>query len=232
VFRSRLRVSPARAGTCSRSTRELRRTGPILVATILAFFAHEALHLERAAVALAGATAMLLVSLQPLERSLGGIEWSTLFFFVGLFVAVGAVEHTGAIDAVADGIADVTAGDGTRAGRLRRVAAHRRAGDACLARARDRLRREALAGCEPRWASRTSGCSDARRRVRLTAGSAAGSAASRASATPHPPEAPEHHGGDPLTHERHTGAGAREVPRGGSLHSAPAAHCAERGETR
>ena len=44
---------------------------------------------------------------------LAGLEWPTLFFFVGLFVMVGALEETGAIDEVANGIADVTAGNRT-----------------------------------------------------------------------------------------------------------------------
>jgi Na+/H+ antiporter NhaD/arsenite permease-like protein len=90
---------------------ELRRTVPILVGTIVLFFLHQAVHLEPATVALTGATAMLLVSRQPLERSLAGIEWSTLFFFIGLFVMVGALEQTGAIDEVATGIGNLTAGD-------------------------------------------------------------------------------------------------------------------------
>jgi Na+/H+ antiporter NhaD/arsenite permease-like protein len=90
---------------------ELRRTLPILLLTIAAFFVHKALHLEPATVALAGATIMLLVSRQSLEKALAGIEWPTLFFFIGLFVMVGALEETGAIQGVADGIASVTAGD-------------------------------------------------------------------------------------------------------------------------
>jgi Na+/H+ antiporter NhaD/arsenite permease-like protein len=56
---------------------------------------------------------MLLVTRQELHRALGGIEWPTLFFFVGLFVMVGALEETGAVGEVADGIADLTAGDRT-----------------------------------------------------------------------------------------------------------------------
>jgi Na+/H+ antiporter NhaD/arsenite permease-like protein len=92
---------------------ELKRTVPILIATIFVFFAHKPLHLEPATVALSGATVMLLVSRQPLERSLAGIEWPTLFFFVGLFVMVGALEETGAIGEVADGIANLTDGDRT-----------------------------------------------------------------------------------------------------------------------
>ena len=58
-----------------------------------------------------GATVMLFTSRQSLEGALSGIEWSTLFFFLGLFVMVGALEETGAIDEVAEGIADLTAGN-------------------------------------------------------------------------------------------------------------------------
>ena len=90
---------------------ELKRTVPVLVGTILVFFAHQALHIEPATVAMAGASVMLLVSKQPLERSLASIEWPTLFFFIGLFVLVGALEERGAIDEVARGIASLTGGD-------------------------------------------------------------------------------------------------------------------------
>jgi Na+/H+ antiporter NhaD/arsenite permease-like protein len=119
VFRRSLQVSPsARArvleldpASAIEDPDELKRTVPILVATILAFFAHQALELEPATVAMAGATAMLLASRQPLERSLASIEWPTLFFFIGLFVLVGALEVSGAIDEVAHGIASLTGGD-------------------------------------------------------------------------------------------------------------------------
>ena len=84
---------------------------PILILTIVAFFFHQALHLEPATVALAGATVMLLPRRQPVDGALAGIEWPTLFFFVGLFVLVGALEHTGAIDEVAQGIGSLTGGD-------------------------------------------------------------------------------------------------------------------------
>jgi Na+/H+ antiporter NhaD/arsenite permease-like protein len=92
---------------------ELLRTVPILVATIVVFFLHKALGLEPATVALSGATAMLLVTRQPLDSALAGIEWPTLFFFLGLFVMVGALEQTGAIRELADGIATLTDGDRT-----------------------------------------------------------------------------------------------------------------------
>jgi Na+/H+ antiporter NhaD/arsenite permease-like protein len=121
AFRSRLQVAPeARERVMELDARrsiedmaELKRTVPILVGTILLFFAHQVLHIEPATVAMTGATVMLFASRQKIEDSLAGIEWPTLFFFIGLFVMVGALEETGAIDEVAHGIADVTGGNRT-----------------------------------------------------------------------------------------------------------------------
>ncbi|MGH2900523.1 MAG: sodium:proton antiporter [Solirubrobacteraceae bacterium] len=121
VFRRRLQIAPeARARVLELDARksiedaaELRRTLPVLVVTILAFFVHGPLGVEPATVALTGATVMLLLTRQSVEHALRGIEWPTLFFFVGLFVMVGALEEAGAIKEVADAIAAVTNGDRT-----------------------------------------------------------------------------------------------------------------------
>ncbi len=110
---ARARVMQLDAGGGIEDRDELRRTVPILVGTILVFFVHKAIGLEPATVALSGATVMLLVSNQRIEDALSGIEWPTLFFFLGLFVMVGALEETGAIGEVAQGIGDVTGGDRT-----------------------------------------------------------------------------------------------------------------------
>ncbi|MCP9488520.1 MAG: ArsB/NhaD family transporter [Solirubrobacteraceae bacterium MAG38_C4-C5] len=119
AFRRRLRIAPeARDRVMALDARaaierpdELRRTLPVLVLTIVAFFVHRPLGIEPATVALAGATIMLLLTSQSVEEALGGIEWPTLFFFLGLFVLVGALEHTGAIARVADWIQETTAGN-------------------------------------------------------------------------------------------------------------------------
>jgi Na+/H+ antiporter NhaD/arsenite permease-like protein len=94
-----------------RDSDELRRTGPVLLLTVLAFFAHQALHVEPATVALTGAAIGLLVTRVELEKALSGIEWTTLFFFIGLFVMVGALEATGAIEHVTEAVKDITGGD-------------------------------------------------------------------------------------------------------------------------
>ncbi len=39
------------------------------------------------------------------------MEWSTLFFFVGLFVLVESIVHVGIVGGVADALADATAGN-------------------------------------------------------------------------------------------------------------------------
>ena len=108
---ARERVMQLDAGEAIEDREELRRTVPILVGTIVLFFAHQAVGLEPATVALSGATVMLLATRQQLDDALAGIEWPTLFFFLGLFVMVGALEETGAIAEVAEGIGAVTDGD-------------------------------------------------------------------------------------------------------------------------
>ncbi len=121
IFRRRLEVDEKNraavmglnAAASIRDAAELRRTGPVLALTVLAFFAHQALHVEPATVALTGAAIGLLVTRVDLEKALSSIEWTTLFFFIGLFVMVGALEATGAIGHITDAVKDVTGGERT-----------------------------------------------------------------------------------------------------------------------
>jgi len=109
--RNRRAVMELDAAASIRDWPELKRTGPVLVLTVLAFFAHQALHVEPATVALTGAAVGLLVTKIDLEKALSSIEWTTLFFFIALFVMVGALEETGAIAHVADAVKDLTGGE-------------------------------------------------------------------------------------------------------------------------
>jgi Na+/H+ antiporter NhaD/arsenite permease-like protein len=119
VFRRRLQVAEENrryvmeldARASIEDADELRRTVPVLLATMIGFFLSQPLDIEPATIALSGATAGLLVTRQELEESLSRIEWGTLFFLLGLFVMVGALEETGAIEDVAIAIEDVTGGD-------------------------------------------------------------------------------------------------------------------------
>lgn len=84
----------------------------VLLGTIVGFFLHAPLHVEPVVVAMTGATAMLLVAGRELEWALERVEWGTIFFFLGLFIMVGALEDRGVIGHIADALADLT--DGSR----------------------------------------------------------------------------------------------------------------------
>ncbi len=95
------------------STRDVVTILVVLGLTIVGFFAHQALGLEPATIALSGAALFLLVGRLEIEKPLAAIEWPTLFFFVGLFVLVGALQVNGVLDTVADWLRDTTDGDKT-----------------------------------------------------------------------------------------------------------------------
>jgi Na+/H+ antiporter NhaD/arsenite permease-like protein len=109
--RDRKFVMELDAAASIRDKAELKRTMPVLLGTIFLFFIHQYIHVEPATVALTGAAVALMVTRTPIEKALENIEWTTIFFFIGLFVMVGALEVTGAIDKVADGINSVTQGN-------------------------------------------------------------------------------------------------------------------------
>jgi Na+/H+ antiporter NhaD/arsenite permease-like protein len=121
VFRSRLAIAPERSAELVRldpardlrESRYVKRSLAVLLGTIIAFFLHSTLHLEPAVVALGGATILLLVTANDVEEALERVEWSTIFFFLGLFVMVGGVEERGIIEDVADLLADLTGGSRT-----------------------------------------------------------------------------------------------------------------------
>jgi Na+/H+ antiporter NhaD/arsenite permease-like protein len=122
VFRSELSISAERAVEIGRldpardvrKSRNVKRSVAVLLGTIVAFFLHSTLHLEPAVVALAGATILLLIAADDVEDALERVEWSTIFFFLGLFVMVGGLEERGIVAEVADAFAELTGG--SRAG--------------------------------------------------------------------------------------------------------------------
>ena len=75
----------------------LKKSLVVIGLVILGFFLHQYLHLESATIAIAGAALLMLVSRSAPEEALHSAEWSTLFFFVGLFILVGGLEKTGII---------------------------------------------------------------------------------------------------------------------------------------
>lgn len=79
----------------------LKKSLTVLGITIVGFGLHGVFHIESATIALAGAMLLMLISREEPEEILLNIEWSTIFFFAGLFVLVGGLKATGVIKALA-----------------------------------------------------------------------------------------------------------------------------------
>ena len=81
-----------------KDTRLLIRALVVLAFVIVGFGLHSVLHVAPSIVALVGAGAMLLVTDIDVTDVLPEVEWPTLVFFMGLFVMVAGLVHTGVID--------------------------------------------------------------------------------------------------------------------------------------
>lgn len=103
-----------------RSKPLLRKCLFTLVVTIALFCLHGQIPgwtLESGTVAVVGASLLMLMVMprreKVLELILSKVEWTTIFFFIGLFVLVGGLEVNGIIKWMAAGTMDLTGGDHT-----------------------------------------------------------------------------------------------------------------------
>ncbi len=93
--------------------RTMRLSVAVMALTILGFFAAEPLGYEPATIALLGASVLLIVTRADPQEILAEVEWTTLLFFVGLFIVVEGVVHVGIIQTLASGLFTLTGGDTT-----------------------------------------------------------------------------------------------------------------------
>lgn len=75
------------------------------------FILHGALHLEPATIALGGAALLMLLSGREPHKVLHDVEWTTLFFFIGLFIVVGGLVKVGAVALMSKQVLDLTQGN-------------------------------------------------------------------------------------------------------------------------
>ncbi|MCF7821572.1 MAG: ArsB/NhaD family transporter [Mariprofundaceae bacterium] len=92
----------------------------VLFAVISGFTVAHSFHLEPASIAMFGAALLLLLQTWGMdlhakdhayEGIMAEVEWTTIFFFVGLFIIVTGVEHTGVIEMLANKTLELTGGD-------------------------------------------------------------------------------------------------------------------------
>ena len=72
------------------------------VVVVIGFVFHSQLQVESATVALFAAGFMLVFGKQDAEEIILGVEWSTILFFIGLFVVVGGLQKSGVISSMAE----------------------------------------------------------------------------------------------------------------------------------
>jgi Na+/H+ antiporter NhaD/arsenite permease-like protein len=89
----------------------MRKGLAVMGLTIVGFILARPLHLEAATIALAGAVVLMIVAKEDVHEILRTVEWPTLFFFVGLFILVGAVVKVGIISAIAQAAIGITGGN-------------------------------------------------------------------------------------------------------------------------
>ncbi|SHK97906.1 possible tyrosine transporter P-protein [Pseudonocardia thermophila] len=85
----------------------LARCLVVLGLVVLGFSLHSVLHIAPSIVALIGAGAMMLIAKLDTDEVMREVEWPTLVFFMGLFVMVAGLVHTGVIDVIGRWVVDV-----------------------------------------------------------------------------------------------------------------------------
>lgn len=119
IFRKKLRVSnQARARirdidptSVIKNITLLRQSIVVFALVLIGFAIHGWVDLETATIAIAGAVILSIISRHSIERIFLEVEWTTIFFFSGLFVMVGALIETGFIGILSAAMLRATGGN-------------------------------------------------------------------------------------------------------------------------
>ena len=117
---ARERIMKFREREAITDIRLLKQSLFVIALVIAGFVLAHPLKLEPATVAMFGAATLLLLSnlkndaeeqSEEVNRIFGGVEWITIFFFIGLFIAVKGIEEAGVLGILADLVLSYTDAD-------------------------------------------------------------------------------------------------------------------------
>lgn len=94
-----------------RDTTLFKKSIVMIILVVLAFIFHSFIGLESCEVALTAGIIMVLIGKVDFEDAVHSVEWSTMLFFIGLFMVVGGMEATGVITIFANLIMEATHGN-------------------------------------------------------------------------------------------------------------------------
>ena len=117
---ARERIMKFREREAITDARLLKQSLLVLALVLAGFVLAHPLQLEPATIAMFGAALLLLLSnmnnnaeeqAENVHHTFGKVEWVTIFFFVGLFIAVKGIEEAGVLKILADKAISLTGGD-------------------------------------------------------------------------------------------------------------------------
>ena len=89
----------------------LKRAGIVFLGVLFFFILGEQFHLVPAVTAIIGAPVTLVVVKADVDEIMRVVDWSTLLFFMALFMIVGAIQEVGLISMIATGINSLVGGN-------------------------------------------------------------------------------------------------------------------------
>lgn len=83
----------------------------IFAAVLIGFFVSHSIGIDPGLIAIAGAFLMTLACKMNTHEVLSDVEWGTIFFFLGLFMLIGSLEHVGVFEELGSQMLKLTSGN-------------------------------------------------------------------------------------------------------------------------
>lgn len=86
----------------------LRKSVVMIAVVVVGFVLHSQIGIESGTIAVTAAAIMLFIGKQDVEEIIADIEWTTIVFFIGLFIVVGGMVETGVVNQLANFVISLT----------------------------------------------------------------------------------------------------------------------------
>ena len=88
----------------------MKQSIAVMVLVVIGFIIHDKLGFDSCMIALGAAAIMLIIGHQEVDQIISEVEWTTIVFFMSLFVVVGGLERTGVIHSISSWLIGATEG--------------------------------------------------------------------------------------------------------------------------
>lgn len=88
----------------------MKQSIAVMVLVVIGFIIHDKLGFDSCMIALGAAAIMLIIGHQEVDQIISEVEWTTIVFFMSLFVVVGGLERTGVIHSISSWLISATEG--------------------------------------------------------------------------------------------------------------------------